>query len=75
MYSCSEVREFFIPSQVVQRDAEVNAEDEQVFLMKQQSQLAKQPAPGTSPAVSFMLLSLVRRRNGHVNKRKGASVD
>ncbi|XP_005105824.3 cytoplasmic dynein 1 light intermediate chain 2 [Aplysia californica] len=35
---------------VVQRDAEVSAEDEQVFLMKQQSQLAKQPAPGTSPA-------------------------
>ncbi len=29
-----------------QRDAEVVAEDEQVFLMKQQTQLSKQPAPG-----------------------------
>lgn len=35
----------------VQRDAEVVAEDEQVFLMKQQSILNKQPAPaGDSPA-------------------------
>lgn len=31
--------------QPVQRDAEVVAEDEQVFLMKQQSILNKQPAP------------------------------
>ncbi|XP_025115032.1 LOW QUALITY PROTEIN: cytoplasmic dynein 1 light intermediate chain 2-like [Pomacea canaliculata] len=30
----------------VQRDAEVVAEDEQIFLMKQQTQLAKQPAAG-----------------------------
>ncbi|XP_022339606.1 cytoplasmic dynein 1 light intermediate chain 2-like isoform X9 [Crassostrea virginica] len=30
----------------IQRDAEVVAEDEQVFLMKQQSILNKQPAPG-----------------------------
>ncbi|XP_048754937.1 cytoplasmic dynein 1 light intermediate chain 2-like isoform X3 [Ostrea edulis] len=30
----------------IQRDAEVVAEDEQVFLMKQQSFLNKQPAPG-----------------------------
>ncbi|KAK3760039.1 hypothetical protein RRG08_064710 [Elysia crispata] len=35
---------------VIQRDAEVVAEDEQAFLMKQQSQLSKQPAPGSSPA-------------------------
>lgn len=35
---------------VVQRDSEVSAEDEQVFLMKQQAQLAKTPAPGASPA-------------------------
>ncbi|ESO81920.1 hypothetical protein LOTGIDRAFT_223679 [Lottia gigantea] len=30
----------------IQRDAEVIAEDEQVFLMRQQSQLSKQPVPG-----------------------------
>lgn len=44
----------------IQKDAEVIAEDEQVFLMRQQSQLAKQPAPGcgsetplrSSPGVS-----------------------
>ncbi|CAL1532757.1 unnamed protein product [Lymnaea stagnalis] len=35
---------------VVQRDAEITAEDEQVFLMKQQTQISKQPVPGTSPA-------------------------
>ncbi|XP_076470697.1 cytoplasmic dynein 1 light intermediate chain 2-like isoform X2 [Babylonia areolata] len=34
----------------VQRDAEVVAEDEQTFLMKLQTVLAKQPAPGGSPA-------------------------
>lgn len=32
----------------VQRDAEVTAEDIQVFLMKQQTQLSKQPAPGSA---------------------------
>ncbi|KAJ8303022.1 hypothetical protein KUTeg_019418 [Tegillarca granosa] len=32
----------------VQRDAEVVAEDEQVFLMKQQTQLSKAPAPGAA---------------------------
>ncbi|XP_069111961.1 cytoplasmic dynein 1 light intermediate chain 2-like isoform X3 [Argopecten irradians] len=32
----------------VQRDAEVIAEDEQVFLVKQQMQLSKQPAPGAA---------------------------
>lgn len=32
--------------QPVQKDAEVVAEDEQVFLMKQQSHLAKQPVAG-----------------------------
>ncbi|XP_059156070.1 cytoplasmic dynein 1 light intermediate chain 2-like isoform X2 [Physella acuta] len=37
---------------VVQRDAEIVAEDEQVFLMKQQSQLAKQVAPGTPPTAA-----------------------
>lgn len=44
----------------IQKDAEVIAEDEQVFLMRLQSQLAKQPAPGcasetplrSSPGVS-----------------------
>ena len=29
----------------IQREVEVTAEDEQVFLMKQQTQLAKQPTP------------------------------
>lgn len=43
---------FTFPCQVVQRDAEIVAEDEQVFLMKQQSQLAKQTAPGTPPTAA-----------------------
>lgn len=38
----------FYVHQPVQRDAEVTAEDEQVFLMKQQSQLSKQPAAGAA---------------------------
>ena len=41
--------------QTVQRDVEVTAEDEQVFLMKQQTQLSKQPTP--SPQVSVRLVS------------------
>ena len=32
--------------QQIQRDAEVTAEDEQVFLMRQQTQLSKQPPAG-----------------------------
>ena len=35
--------------QPIQRDAEVLAEDEQAFLMKQQTQLSKQPTAGTRP--------------------------
>ena len=38
--------------QPIQRDAEVVAEDEQVFLMKQQTQLSKAPAAGARQAVS-----------------------
>ncbi|CAG5135289.1 unnamed protein product [Candidula unifasciata] len=34
---------------VVQRDAEIVAEDEQAFLAKMQAQLSKQPAPGSAP--------------------------
>ncbi|BFZ12818.1 hypothetical protein BsWGS_15857 [Bradybaena similaris] len=35
---------------VVQRDAEIVADDEQAFLTKMQAQLSKQPAPGSAPA-------------------------
>jgi len=38
----------------IQRDAEIVAEDEQVFLMKFQTQLSKQPAPGAKTEGSPM---------------------
>ena len=42
--------------QPVQRDAEVTAEDIQVFLMKQQTQLSKQPAPGSAGVSCYVLV-------------------
>jgi len=40
------VKHILFAVQVMQRDAEVTAEDEQLFLMKLQTQLSKQPAAG-----------------------------
>ena len=40
--------------QQIQRDAEITAEDEQVFLMRQQTQLSKQPPAGARVSDSLM---------------------
>ena len=44
--------------QPIQREVEVTAEDEQVFLMRQQTQLAKQPAPRQGVSKQILLLNL-----------------
>jgi hypothetical protein len=43
--------------QPVQRDAEVVAEDEQMFLTKLQTVLAKQAAPGGVPPAGAMMVA------------------
>ena len=44
--------------QQIQRDAEVTAEDEQVFLMRQQTQLSKQPPAGARQVSERSLMYL-----------------
>ncbi|KAK6185039.1 hypothetical protein SNE40_007361 [Patella caerulea] len=55
----------------VQRDAEIIAEDEQVFLMRQQSQLSKQPAPG--PAAESTPIRTQRPQAQRTPERPGGT--
>ncbi|XP_046578274.1 LOW QUALITY PROTEIN: cytoplasmic dynein 1 light intermediate chain 2-like [Haliotis rubra] len=57
----------------VQRDAEVTAEDEQVFLMKQQTQLSKQPQPGTQGPAEGTPQRMQRPQVQRTPERQGSS--